>query len=78
MGTRARPAQIRPHAQVRQWQAERARKAARAGTGPSRARRYNWPADREAIVRDMMTAASGGAKQAPGVCGTVLAAARLA
>lgn len=48
---------LRPHARVLQWQAERSRKAARAGTDPGRARRYNWPADREAIVGEMTAAA---------------------
>jgi hypothetical protein len=35
MGTKARPAQLRPPAGVQQWQAEQARKASRARTAAS-------------------------------------------
>lgn len=78
MGVRARPSRLRTPAGVQQWQAERTRRTARAGTDPGRARRYSWPTDREAIVEDTVTAGSGREQQRPGVCGTVLAAARLA
>lgn len=61
MGTRARLAgAVRPSARVRQWQAEQARRAARAGTGPGRDRRFRWPADRDAVVAEVLTAAFSG------------------
>ena len=60
MGTRARPSQLRPHAGVTAWQAEQARRAARAGNAPGLARRYGWPADREAIVAEMVAAVRDG------------------
>jgi hypothetical protein len=67
MGTRARPAQLRPPAGVQQFLAARARKAARdlAGAGPRP--RYRWPADRAAIITATVAAAGTrprGSKQA--------------
>ena len=48
---------------VRRWQAEQARRAAGRADGRGRGRRYDWPADREAIITEMMAAAArrGGA-----------------
>lgn len=60
MGTKARPSQLRPHAQVRQWHAKLARRAAQAGTDPGRARRYEWPADKMTILAETMAAARDG------------------
>lgn len=57
MGTKARPAQLRPSAEVRQYQAERARRAARAASDSDQGRRLCWPADREAITEQAIAAA---------------------
>ncbi len=68
MGTKARPAQLRPPAEVRQWRAERARRAAQAASERTQAgRRYSWPADRQAILAETMAAARSrpGAMPAP-------------
>lgn len=57
VGTKARPAQLRPHAAVQQWRAEVARKTAQAGTGPGRDSRFRWPEDRNAVVAEILAAA---------------------
>lgn len=81
MGTKAKPSQLRVPAGVQQWQAERARRA-RARTDPSQGRDYRWPGDREVIIAETVAAARGGKHQVnadpPGVCGAILATARLA
>jgi hypothetical protein len=43
--------------QVTRWRAEQARRAARTGADPRRARRYGWPADRHAIIAETLAAA---------------------
>ncbi len=66
MGTKARPAQLRPHAGVRQWRAERARRAAQAASERTQAgRRYTWPAGRQASLGQTMAAARAGAGAVP-------------
>ena len=45
--------------EVRKWQAERARKAARPGTDPARARRFEWPADKTLILETLAAAKDG-------------------
>jgi len=57
MGTKARPSQLRSPAEVRQWHAQRARRAAQAASDRVRlGRRYSWPTDREAILAEVKTA----------------------
>jgi len=52
MGTKARPAQLRPCAAVLRWQAAQARQAARSAAAAP----YSWPGDREAILAEVTAA----------------------
>lgn len=64
MGTKTRPAQLRPHKEVQKWRAGQARRAARAASDRIQGdRRYAWPADRQAIIAVTMAARS---RSAPG------------
>lgn len=56
MGTKARPAQLRPCAAVRQWQAAQARRAARDAAGLAGGVPYSWPDDRQAILGEVAVA----------------------
>ena len=57
MGTRARPSQLRIPAEVQQWQAERACRAGRAAGEAGHGRRCVWPADRQAVLEEVLASA---------------------
>jgi hypothetical protein len=58
MGTKARPSQLRPHNAVTGFRAAQARKAARETAGTGRWAQYRWPADRAAIIDEIMAGQS--------------------
>jgi hypothetical protein len=60
MGTKVGPAQLRPPAGVQQWRARQARRAARACPVPRRGPEFRWPADRDAIVAEVLAASGRG------------------
>jgi hypothetical protein len=58
MGTKARPAQLRPHAKVRQWEAGQARRRRRLPASACRPEGgAPGPADRAAILEQALAAA---------------------